>query len=295
MKKPEEIRKSVADTYAKAVTSAGGSGCCGASVSSCCQPVVSIGKSGASPQNAITEAAGYSRGELDSLPAAAVESAFGCGNPLAYSEVQPGETVLDLGSGAGIDILLAAQKVGPSGRVIGVDMTDEMLAKARENIAAAGLDNVEVRKGLIEELPVESSSVDWVISNCVINLSPEKDRVFAEIARVLAPGGQVLVSDIVAKDLPQWIVENSAMYSSCVAGAISEEEYLAGLRAAGLEAVEVRERLVYESDQIAAFASSDEAGQVVSCCIPENLAAQIGDSLAGKIWSAKFYARKPRP
>ncbi len=293
MKKPEEIRRSVAETYAKAVTGQDAGGCCGSSASACCTPLVSIGASPTTPQNAITEAAGYSRGELDSLPASAVESAFGCGNPLAYSEVRAGQTVLDLGSGAGIDILLAAQKVGPTGRVIGVDMTDEMIERARANIEAAGLANVEVRKGLIEELPVDDSSVDWVISNCVINLSPEKERVFAEIARVLAPGGQLQVSDIVAEELPDWIRQNSEMYSSCVAGAISEDEYLAGLRGAGLEAVEVRERLVYDREQIAAFASSDEAGQVVSCCIPEGLAEQIGEALSGKIWSAKFYARKP--
>ena len=177
--------------------------------------------------------AGYSDEQLADIPSDAVVNSFGCGNPVALAGLREGDTVLDLGSGAGIDLLLAARLVGPQGRVIGVDMTDEMIAKARENAEAAGLDNIEVRKGIIEELPVDDSSVDWVISNCVINLSPEKSRVFAEIARVLRPRGRMLVSDMMARDLPEELLALPDAYSSCVAGAIDEDEYLAGLRHRG--------------------------------------------------------------
>jgi SAM-dependent methyltransferase len=239
--------------------------------------------------------AGYSREELATLPDDAVVSSFGCGNPLALSQVSEGDAVLDLGSGAGIDLLLAAKMVGPQGRALGVDMTDEMVARARENAAAAGLSNVEVHKGIIEELPLPAGSVDWVISNCVINLSPQKERVFAEIARVLRPGGQMLVADIVVEDLPAWVRQSDALYNSCVAGAISEAEYQQGLIDAGLSGVEVRERLVYDEAQIASFIGSEldpEAG----CCggAPAGgLARQMASSMAGKVWSAKFYAQKP--
>jgi ubiquinone/menaquinone biosynthesis C-methylase UbiE len=221
-----------------------------------------------------------------------VVNSFGCGNPLAFSEVKPGDVVLDLGSGAGIDLLLAAKKVGRTGRVIGVDMTDAMLDKARENIAAAGLENVEVRKGIIENLPVESASVDWVISNCVINLSPEKSKVFAEIARVLKLGGRMLVSDIVAEELPEEIAGNRQLYSSCLAGAISEAAYLEGLRQAGLTDVEVRDRLVYDVEQIEAFIGSELQ---TGCCGGQgNLAKKWAPLLAGKVASVKVAARKPR-
>jgi SAM-dependent methyltransferase len=142
--------------------------------------------------------AGYSVADVELVPEGVAETSFGCGNPVAFSEVLPGQTVLDLGCGAGMDLILAARKVGVTGKVIGVDMTPEMLTLARQNIARSGLTNVEVRQGKIEALPIESGSVDWVISNCVINLSPDKQTVFNEIARVLKPGGQMLVSDIVA-------------------------------------------------------------------------------------------------
>jgi len=252
------------------------------------------------PKGVAAKLAGYGPQELSALPAEAVVNSFGCGNPLAFAEVRPGEVVLDLGSGAGIDLLIAAGKVGPSGRVIGVDMTEEMIERARRNVAAAELTHVEVRKGLIEELPVAAASVDWVISNCVINLSPEKDRVFAEIARVLKPGGRMVVSDIVAEELPDAVRSDPALYSSCLAGAISEAEYLAGLERAGLVEVEVRERLVYDASQLAELACSEG----LSCgekAPGDGRSASVGltkravaDLLAGKIWSARFHARKPR-
>ena len=200
--------------------------------------------------------------------------------------------------------MLAAGKVGPTGRVIGVDMTDVMIERARGNVSAAGLDDViDVRRGIIEEMPVEAGSVDVVISNCVINLSPEKDRVFAEIARVLKPGGRMRVSDIVVEDLPEWVRESPELYSSCVAGAISEQDYVAGLEIAGLEQVEVADRLIYDPTQLEALLASEivNAGEeATSCCgdAPTNLPAGITleravNELDGKVWSAIFVARKP--
>ncbi len=241
---------------------------------------------------------GYTSDELTHLPEDAVRHSLGCGNPLAYVDVEDGDTVLDLGSGAGIDILLAADRVGPNGRVIGVDMTDEMIAKANVIIAAAGVTNIQVRKGLIEKLPVEDESIDWVISNCVINLSPEKDRVFGEIARVLKPGGRMLVSDIVVENLPQTLRDNQFLYNGCVAGAISESQYLAGLEAAGPSDVKVKSRVLYDSQQIES-AIDDELDAIQKesdhCCGPKGCVEphDVAESLVGGIWSCQFSARKP--
>ncbi len=170
----KKIRQEVKKTYAEAISRKNLS-CCSGLEETCC--------------SVKAKDIGYSEDELNNLLTDSNITTFGCGNPLAYSKVREGDVVLDLGPGTGLDLLIAARKVGPSGQVIGVDMTEEMIAKAKENIKVAGVKNVEVRKGLIENLPVESSSVDWVISNCVINLSPEKEKVFSEIARVLNPGG----------------------------------------------------------------------------------------------------------
>ena len=276
MSNPQKVRDIVTKAYANAVSSPSTGGCC----------------SGPVGNSEAVQLAGYTPEGLDALPSEAVVNSFGCGNPLAFGEVREGDIVLDLGSGAGIDLLIAGEKVGPTGRVIGVDMTDEMIAKARENIAAAGLSNIEVRKGVIENLPVESSSVDWVISNCVINLSPEKPKVFAEIARVLKPGGRMLVSDIVAEDLPAWMRHHNVLYTSCVAGALSEAAYIDGLRRAGLEEVEVRERIVYDVEQLMPLIRSDpaDAGRGVGQAVV-SLDERI-ESLAGKVWSAMVYARK---
>ena len=247
---------------------------------------------GSSQKGALAKLAGYSPEELADLPEDAVTNSFGCGNPLALAGVSEGDTVLDLGSGAGIDLLIAARKVGPAGRVIGIDMTDEMIVRAKQNVEAAGYTNVEVRKGIIEDLPVEDASVDWVISNCVINLSPEKPRVFREIARVLKPGGRMLVSDVVAGELPNEIRELAVAYSSCLAGAISEEEYLAGLKEVGLVDAEVRERLVYDASQLESLSESELNRVAGSGEELDRLRAAIG-SVAGNVWSAKIYARKP--
>jgi SAM-dependent methyltransferase len=284
MKEQEKIRKEVSEAYSKAVSSSGGG---------CCSPTPA-------QKGAMAKLAGYTREDLEALPAEAVINSFGCGNPLAYSEVKEGDVVLDLGSGAGIDLLIAAKKVGPKGRAIGIDMTDDMIAKAKENIATAGLTNAEVRKGIIENLPVESSSVDWVISNCVINLSPEKNKVFAEIARVLKPGGRMLVSDIVAKDLPDYIRRNKTLYCSCIAGAISEEEYLRGLSDAGLADIKVLDRLIYDTPQLKAFVASETSDQGESGCgcgcvrVSDEEIGQIAEIMTAKVWSAKFQARKPQ-
>lgn len=261
-----DLREEVSRAYAEAVCCPS-DGCCG-------------------PKGVAAQTAGYSPEELARLPQDAVTNSFGCGNPLAFSDVQPGQTVLDLGSGAGIDLLIAAEKVGASGRVIGVDMTPEMLERARKNCAA--FPQIDVRQGYIEELPVETASVDWVISNCVINLSPDKPKVFAEIARVLKPGGHMRVSDIVVQDLPEELRNDKALYSSCVAGAVSEEEYVSGLQAAGLKDVQVVDRVIYTGDQLVAFVRSELPGNLA--LHPQ--AEEIARGLEGRIWSARFTATR---
>ena len=287
MSTEQAVRDEVSTRYAKAVQtkSVENEACCGGS------PV---------QKGTVVKVAGYSSEELEALPQEAVINSFGCGNPLAFAEVKAGQTVVDLGSGAGIDILIAAKKVGPTGKAIGIDMTDEMIAKANENIATAGLSNVEVRKGIIENMPIDDASVDWVISNCVINLSPEKPKVFAEISRVLKPGGTMQVSDLVVQDLPDWVRADKALYSACVSGAISEEEYVAGLADAGLTDIEVTERLVYDKGQLKGLMKSELAEEIVaklSCCGggDDSASALDGmiDQFVGKIWSAKIRAHKP--
>lgn len=290
MNENQKVREAVAKSYARAVSSGNSAaGCCSRSAS-CCGPQAQ--------QSEVSRLAGYDQKELALLPPDAVVNSFGCGNPVAFSGIEAGDVVLDLGSGAGIDVLIAARKVGPTGRVIGVDMTDEMLAKARENIATSEIENAEVRKGTIEQLPVESSTVDWVISNCVINLSPEKTQVFSEIARVLKPGGQMLVSDIVVEELPGWARANDALYNSCVGGAISEVEYVNGLRLAGLVDVEVRDRISYEPSQLEAMfhsdlAMGDQTLEQWTKSLDGRAVREMTESLAGRIWSAMVYARKP--
>lgn len=239
----------------------------------------------------------YRAEDLANIPQDLMESSFGCGNPLAFSAIEKGATVLDLGCGAGMDLLLAAERVGPHGRVIGVDMTDEMIARARENVARAGHANIEVRKGLIEALPLASSSVDWVISNCVINLSPEKDRAFAEIARVLKPGGTMVISDTVATNLPKWVKRSSFLYCNCVSGAISEEAYLEGLRKAGLVDTEVKERLFYSPSQLVAAVEAMLPKYIVGPSfrgkpLVRGVINRASHQLVDRFWSAKFSAKK---
>jgi len=236
----EEIRKAVREGYA-AVAGGGGS-CCGPSEPCCC---------GSGQAADIGVRIGYSREELDSVPQGA-NLGLGCGNPVALASLRQGETVLDLGCGAGLDCFLAAERVGPTGRVIGVDMTPEMLDRARENARRGGYRNVEFRLGEIENLPVADNSVDVIISNCVINLSTDKARVFREAFRVLRPGGRLMVSDIVLEEeLPQVVRKCTAAYVGCISGAALREEYLRLIEEAGFEEVEVAGESAFPVDCMA--------------------------------------------
>ena len=190
----------------------------------------------------------YGTDETSGLPAEAVRASFGCGNPTALATIQPGETVLDLGSGGGIDVFLSARRVGPTGKVYGLDMTDEMLALARENQQKAGVLNVEFLKGDIEQMPLPDNTVDVIISNCVINLSPDKDQVFKEAFRVLKPGGRLAASDIVVRGtMPQEIRHSAELWAGCVAGALEEAVYLAKLQQAGFEQTSIEPTRIYSA------------------------------------------------
>ncbi|MHC4991280.1 MAG: arsenite methyltransferase, partial [Planctomycetota bacterium] len=275
MKDTDAIRREVSDDYASVVQRPrSGAGCCAAAPQ---------------PKGIAVRDADYDRTALEGLPGDAVINSFGCGNPLAWADVREGDVVLDLGSGAGIDILLAADRVGPSGRVIGIDMTREMIEHANANIETAGVTNVEVREGLIEELPVPDASIDWVISNCVINLSPEKGRVFAEIFRVLKPGGRVSIADIVLDDVPEELREQLGRRCGCVSGAISEREYVAGLRGAGLEDVQATEAISYEASQVAAILGAVEepgtesAGECCCAAGAEPTTTEMVEQITGRV------------
>ncbi|UCH62410.1 MAG: arsenite methyltransferase [Fidelibacterota bacterium] len=281
MKSTEEVHTQVKDAYGRAISKS--TGCC----------------CGDTPDSANARAIGYSPEETAAAGEGVAGTTMGCGNPLAFSGVQAGETVLDLGSGAGLDLLIAAEKVGPTGRVIGVDMTTEMIARARANIAASPHRNIEIRQGIIEDLPVEDGSVDWVISNCVINLSPEKGKVFAEIYRVLKPEGRFSISDIVVSELPDTLRENPILYNSCVAGAISEEDYLAGLQAAGLADLGVNERFAFSTQLLDSADVQTILGSTGSeCCASASPTEgmdlqQLARELDGKVQSLNFVGRKP--
>lgn len=267
--KEEDIHKQVRSAYGQVARQGGcgcGTGCCGTgrSVES-----VSLG-------------IGYSEEDLEQAPEGA-NLGLGCGNPVALASLREGEVVLDLGSGAGFDSFLAAERVGPTGRVIGVDMTAEMLDKARENAKKSGRANVEFRLGEIEHLPVADSSVDVILSNCVINLSPDKAEVFAEAFRVLRPGGRLMVSDIVlTAPLPAPLAESALLYSSCVAGALLKTEYLGHIAGAGFTEIAVQGETVFPPDLIVSE--------------PE-LAGLLGEderaSIEKSIVSIKVGARKP--
>src|SRR5215468_311174 len=220
----ESIKDVVKQKYGQAALRVvnGGTSCCGASSEGSCDPITS---------NL------YEQGETADLPAEVLAASLGCGNPTALAELKPGETVLDLGSGGGIDVLLSARRVGPTGKAYGLDMTDEMLALARENQRKAGIANVEFLKGEIEHIPLPDNSVDVIISNCVINLSGDKDLVLREAFRVLKPGGRFAVSDIVVRgEVPAEIRRNVESWIGCIAGALEENEYKGKLAAAGFEA-----------------------------------------------------------
>jgi ubiquinone/menaquinone biosynthesis C-methylase UbiE len=229
---------------------------------------------------------GYSEDELAAVPKGA-NLGLGCGNPTAIAALKPGETVLDLGSGAGFDAFLAARQVGPTGKVIGVDMTPDMLSKARENAVKGNVTNVEFRQGEIETLPVDSGTVDTIISNCVINLSPEKPAVFAEAFRVLKPGGRIAVSDIVLLEpLPDFVRDSVAAYTACVAGANLKEEYLGAIEQAGFEKIEVVGETVFDLDFI------DMAPELVKEASSLGITEEMIQHVAETIVSVKVQAVK---
>jgi arsenite methyltransferase len=279
----ERIKDAVREGYAARVK---GGSCCGPTAVSApggcgCGDLASLG---------------YSRAQIQGLPQGALANSFGCGNPAAFSEVGDGHVVLDVGSGAGIDCLIAGRAVGPKGRVIGLDMTQAMIERARENARQAELANVEFRLGDAEAMPVDDASVDWVISNCVINLAPDKRKVFREVARVLKPGGQVAISDIVfaddAPDLPGALANDPELYVACVAGAIRESEYLAAMGEAGLVDVAVTGRMPYDEDTLTAF-FRDTLERVGGGERLASFLADLQEAVVGKVWSARIVARKP--
>ena len=268
----QSIKEVVKERYGQAALRVikGGSTCCGAvpAVEGCPDPITS---------NL------YDGSQTSEIPEAALMASLGCGNPTALAELKPGETVLDLGSGGGIDVLLSAKRVGPTGKAYGLDMTDEMLALARENQRKAGVENVEFLKGEIEKIPLPDNSVDVIISNCVINLSADKDRVLQEAFRVLKPGGRFAVSDIVVRgEVPTEIRRNVELWIGCMAGALEENEYLGKLAGAGFEVVTMEPTRIYRVEDARELLSSK--GVDVDAIAP---------LVDGKFMSAFVRAKKP--
>jgi SAM-dependent methyltransferase len=273
MNELENITQAVKERYGEAASrvSSGGVASCGAGPSSTC--------CGGDPITANL----YDVGQTAGIPEHAVMASLGCGNPTALAELKPGEIVLDLGSGGGIDVLLSAKRVRPGGKAYGLDMTDEMLVLARENQKKASVTNVEFLKGEIENIPLPANSVDVVISNCVINLSADKDRVLAEAFRVLRPGGRFAVSDVVVRgDVPADIRKNIELWVGCVAGALRESEYVAKLSAAGFEEVTIEATRVYRVEDAQQFLRAQGID-----------ADAIAAEVEGKFISAFIRARKP--
>jgi arsenite methyltransferase len=273
MDDPITIKEQVRENYARQANrvrqGAGKSGCCGSGNSSGCGDPITSNL--------------YFDEQRTGLPEDAVSASLGCGNPTALAELQRGETVLDLGSGGGIDVFLSARRVGPEGKAYGLDMTDEMLELARENQRKAGVENVEFLKGDIENIPLPDNSVDVIISNCVINLSADKERVFREALRVLKPGGRFAVSDIVVRgDMPDQLRRSVESWVGCVAGALRDEEYQTMLAAAGFEAITLEPTRIYRAQDAAAFVKEWNLD-----------AEQIAPQLDGKFMSAFVRARKP--
>jgi SAM-dependent methyltransferase len=272
----EHIRKAVREGYAQIARGESGS-CCGPQAPCC----------GGATAESLSASLGYSAREMKSVPDGA-NLGLGCGNPLALAGLKKGETVVDLGSGAGFDCFLAAKAVGPTGRVIGVDMTPEMIEKARANAAKGKCRNVEFRLGEIENLPVADNFADIIISNCVINLVPDKGRAFQEAFRILKPGGRLMVSDIVLlKALPAAIQKSVAAYIGCLSGASLKTAYLKAIRAAGFKRVEVQEETSFPFELMA----SDPTAKAVVTGLKLSRASLKG--IAAGILSVKVAARKP--
>lgn len=262
----EDVRKAVRENYTKLALTESSS--CGTAESTMC------GCGGLYPQ-----------AEIISLPSEAVAVSAGCGNPTAIANLKQGMTVVDLGSGGGIDCFLSARKVGEKGRVIGIDATPEMIYRARKTAEENGFKNVEFRLGEIEHMPLERNTADVIISNCVINLSPDKEQVFRDAFRVLKPGGKLAVSDIVLlKDLPEAILEDLGTWSRCVSGAITEKEYIGAMKDAGFDKIKVEERVVYTHEQV-----KDYAGGTISIESPKLEGVDLSDMVA----SYKISAVKP--
>ena len=269
IKTADGIKKSVKSNYAKVAK--GGVSCCGT----------------ASSAGNISKRIGYTKEDLEAIPEGA-DLGLGCGNPVAFASLKEGEVVLDLGSGAGIDCFISANKVGKNGRVIGVDMTPEMLERARENAKKSGYDNVEFRLGEIENLPVADNYVDVIISNCVINLVPDKKRAFAEAFRVLKAGGRLMVSDIVLlKSLPDAIRDSVAAYVGCLAGALMKDDYLGSIQSAGFQEVEV----ISETHIAFDLMLNDPTAQVILKDL--DLSPEEAEKSANSIVSIKVYGVKP--
>jgi arsenite methyltransferase len=272
----EEIRKVVREGYGKIAKQ--GSPCCGPA-KSCC--------GGTNSAQDISRKIGYSEEELRTVPVGA-NLGLGCGNPIALASLKEGDVVLDLGSGAGFDCFLAANQVGKTGKVIGVDMTAEMLDRGRENARRGNYENVEFRLGEIENLPVGDRQVDVIISNCVINLSPNKKRVFQEAFRVLRPGGSLMVSDIVLlKELPAEIRNSVAAYIGCVAGATTKKDYLEAIRAAGFEKTNVLGEAAFSAELLANDPTAREIAKKLK------LSRERAEDLANSVVSIKVSAIKP--
>jgi SAM-dependent methyltransferase len=273
--KAGKIKEVVKSRYAKVALH--NMPCCGTR-KSCC---------GSSDMADISKKVGYHDMDLNSVPEGA-NLGLGCGNPVALASLKEGDAVLDLGSGAGFDAFLAAAKVGPAGKVIGVDMTPEMVDKAKANAVKGGFQNVDFRLGEIEKLPVSSSEVDVIISNCVINLSPEKRKVFKEAFRVLKPGGRLMVSDLVLlSPLPQIVRQSVEEYVGCVAGAVMKDEYLAAITAAGFCDLEVVGEDVYPVE----LAVNDPVGRAI--CSDTSLPSKSAKQISGSVASIKISAVKP--
>jgi SAM-dependent methyltransferase len=287
MTKPDEkeaVREAVRSRYAAIAVASGGS-----SPASCCGSGASCG--GSSSTDPITRDL-YGAEEAGAVPSGAMAVSLGCGNPTALAELRPGETVLDLGSGGGIDVLLSARRVGPTGFAYGLDMTDEMLALAERNRAEAGAENVRFLKGTIESIPLPDASVDVLISNCVINLSADKGKVLREAFRVLRPGGRFAVSDVVAQGaIPASIRRDMESWSGCIAGALEEGEYRRLLGEAGFDGIEVQVTRVYDTAELASAGGGCCGGQAdgpAACAVPP-----AGGE--GRLVSAFVRARKPAP